>query len=211
VTAPGVAVRGVGHAYGERVVLRDLDLDVPAGSSLAVFGPNGAGKSTLLRIVAGLLRPLRGSATLDGARLADAGPELRRRVGYVGHRPLVWGGLTCAENLELYARLYGLSAGAGAAALARVGLAERAGDPARSLSQGMGQRLGLARALLHEPDLLVLDEPHASLDADGAALVDGVIEAARGRTTLVLATHDRERGRALCAQTATLERGERVG
>jgi heme exporter protein A len=210
VTPPVLALRGVGHAFGERVVLRDLDLELAPGSSLAVFGPNGAGKSTLLRIAAGLLRPLRGSATLDGELLAEAGPKLRRRIGYVGHRPLVWGGLSCAENLALYARLYGLPAQAAAASLARVGLAERAGDTARSLSQGMRQRLGLARALLHEPDLLVLDEPHASLDADGAALVDALIEAARGRATVLVATHDRERGRSLCAQTATLERGERV-
>jgi ABC-type multidrug transport system ATPase subunit len=164
----------------------------------------------MLRIVAGLLRPLRGTATLDGAPLADAPPALRARVGYVGHRPLVWGGLTCAENLALYARLYGVEQGEVAAALERVGLAERAGDPARALSQGMRQRLGLARALLHAPDLLVLDEPHSSLDAEGAGLVDALIEGARGRATVLMATHDRERGAALCAHTAVLERGQRV-
>jgi heme exporter protein A len=207
---PAVATRGLGHAYGERVVLRDVEIDVPAGSSLALFGPNGAGKSTLLRIVAGLLRPLRGEATIDGAPVEATEPEVRRRVGYLGHRPLVWSGLSSRENLRLYAELYGAPPAAVDGALERVGLEERADDPARALSQGMRQRLALARALLHDPDLLVLDEPHASLDADGAALVDDLLRDARGRATVLIATHDRERGTALCAQTATLRRGERV-
>jgi heme exporter protein A len=204
---PLLEIDGVGHAFGERVVLRDVHLRVEAGASLALFGPNGAGKSTLLRAVAGLLRPLRGEVRIDGAAACGADAQVRRRVGYVGHRPLVWGGLSARENLVLYARLYGLADGAADAALATVGLVARAGDPARELSQGMRQRLGLARALLHGPDLLVLDEPHAALDSGGEELVDEILHASAGTRTVVLATHDRERGRALCSSTATLADG----
>ncbi len=153
------------------------------------------------------MRPLKGEALLDGTNASDAPPALRRRVGYVGHRPLVWGGLTARENLLLYARLYGISEDAVAGQLARVGLAGRGDDLARELSQGMRQRLGLARALLHEPDLLVLDEPASSLDDEGTALVDAVVREASGSATVLLATHDHERGRALCQGVATLRDG----
>jgi heme exporter protein A len=204
---PRVEARGLGHAFGERVVLRGVDLRVEPGSSLAVFGPNGAGKSTLLRALAGLVRPLKGEALIDGTAASDAPPAVRRRVGYVSHRPLVWGGLSARENLLLYARLYGVPESAVDRQLSRVGLDRRAGDLARSFSQGMRQRLGIARALLHEPDLLVLDEPASSLDEEGAALIDALLREARGTATVLLATHDRERGRALCEHTATLREG----
>jgi heme exporter protein A len=207
VAPPLVEARGLGHAFGERVVLRDVELRVEPGSSLALFGPNGAGKSTLLRMLAGLLRPLKGQALLDGTAASEAPPALRRRVGYVGHRPLVWGGLSARENLRLYARLYGVSGEAVDAQLARVGLGGRGDDLARELSQGMRQRLGLARALLHEPDLLVLDEPASSLDDEGTSLVDELVRGSRGQVTVLLATHDRERGRALCQHAATLHDG----
>ena len=207
---PGVEVRGVGHAFGDRVVLRDVQLEIAPGESLALFGANGAGKSTLLRAIAGLLRPLRGEVRICGTRAVDATPALRRRIGYVGHRPLVWDGLSCSENLRLYAALYGVRDEQARAALDRVGLAARANDPARALSQGMRQRLALARALLHEPGLLLLDEPHAGLDEQGSALLDEAIANAAGGATVVLATHDRERGRSLCAQTATLAAGALV-
>jgi heme exporter protein A len=207
VTPPLVEARGLGHAFGERVVLRGVELRVEPGTSLALFGPNGAGKSTLLRALAGLVRPLKGEALLDGTNASDAPPDLRRRVGYVGHRPLVWGGLTARENLRLYARLYGVPEDAADGELARVGLATRGDDLARELSQGMRQRLGLARALLHRPDLLVLDEPASSLDDEGTALVDTVVREARGSATVLLATHDHVRGRALCQGVATLRDG----
>jgi heme exporter protein A len=208
---PLVEVDAVSHAFGERVVLRDVALRVEPGASLALFGPNGSGKSTLLRAVAGLLRPVRGTVRLDGESAHGAGPEVRRRIGYVGHRPLVWGGLTPRENLTLYARLYEVEVAAVEGALERVGLARRADEPARELSQGMGQRLGIARALLHAPDVWVLDEPHASLDEQGEQLLDGLIRSAAGSATVVLATHDRERGRALCGATATLDEGSLAG
>jgi heme exporter protein A len=207
VTPPRVELQRVSHAFGDRVVLRDVDLRLEPGASLALLGPNGSGKSTLLRLVAGLGRPTRGRVLVDGSVPSEAGPAGRRRVGYVAHRPLVWGGLTPAENLRLYAQLYGVGNGAVDAALDRVGLAGRRDDRTTELSQGLRQRLGIARALLHDPDLLLLDEPHASLDEESAAAVDRLIRDARGTRTLVLATHDRARGAALCSAAASLESG----
>jgi heme exporter protein A len=207
VTAPVVELQRIEHDFGERQVLRGVELRIEPGASLALFGDNGAGKTTLLRILAGLLRPSRGEARIEGVPALTAGPALRRRVGFLSHRPLVWGGLTADENLRLVGRLYGLSDDATGAALERVGLAAHAGTRARDLSQGQRQRLGVARALVAEPDLLLLDEPHAGLDGRGSELLDTLLEGLRGSATIVLATHDHERGRRLCQNALTLTDG----
>jgi heme exporter protein A len=204
---PVVELLRVEHDFGERRVLRGVELRVEPAASLALFGENGAGKTTLLRVVAGLLRPTRGEAQLDGVPALTAGPALRRRVGFLSHRPLVWDGLTAAENLLLAARLYGLPDEDAHAVLGRVGLAEQAGVRARDLSQGQRQRLGVARALVASPDLLLLDEPHAGLDAAGSELLDGLIDGLRGSATILLSTHDHERGRRLCGSALTLRGG----
>ena len=163
--------------FGERRAVDRVDVDLAAGECLAVLGPNGAGKSTLLRMVATLLRPDAGEITVCGARLPDEAGDARRAIGYLGHDPLVYLDLTARQNLELYADLYGLDDARDRvdAALDRVGLLARSFDTARTFSRGMAQRLGLARALLHEPSLLLLDEPYAGLDAAGAHLLDGVL------------------------------------
>jgi heme exporter protein A len=207
VAPPAVELEDLAHAYGERPVLRGLDLRVEPGASLALFGDNGSGKTTLLRAVAGLLRPLRGRALVDGASPLDGGPDVRRRIGYAGHRALVWDGLSCRENLRLYADLYGLEHAAVEGALARVGLEDRGESRPPELSQGLRQRLGLARALLARPELLLLDEPHAGLDAAGAELLDRILGELRGSVTLLLSTHDHVRGRALCGTALTLRDG----
>ena len=206
-TAPVVELQRIEHDFGERQVLRGVELRIEPGASLALFGDNGAGKTTLLRIVAGLLRPSRGAARIGGVPALTAGPALRRRVGFLSHRPLVWGGLTADENLRLVGRLYGLADDATGAALERVGLAAHAGTRARDLSQGQRQRLGVARALVAEPDLLLLDEPHAGLDGRGSELLDTLLEGLRGSATIVLATHDHERGRRICQNALTLTDG----
>ena len=205
--APVVELQRIEHDFGERPVLRGLELRIEPGASLALFGDNGAGKTTLLRIVAGLLRPSRGEARIEGVSALTAGPALRRRVGFLSHRPLVWGGLTADENLRLIGRLYGLSDDATGAALERVGLAAHAATRARDLSQGQRQRLGVARALVAGPDLLLLDEPHAGLDGSGSELLDSLLEGLRGSATIVLATHDHARGRRLCENALTLTNG----
>jgi heme exporter protein A len=204
---PVVELLRIEHDFGERRVLRGVELRVEPAASLALFGENGAGKTTLLRVVAGLLRPTRGEARLDDVPALAAGPALRRRIGFLSHRPLVWDGLTASENLVLAARLYGLPDTEASAALERVGLGDLADMRARDLSQGQRQRLGVARALVAGPDLLLLDEPHAGLDAAGSELLDGLIEGLRGSATILLATHDHERGRRLCGSALTLRDG----
>jgi heme ABC exporter ATP-binding subunit CcmA len=205
VTAPRVELRGVGHAYGGRVVLAGVDRVLEPGRSLGLLGPNGSGKSTLLRCVAGLLRPRAGSVLVDGQESCELPPAERARVAYAGHRPLLWGGLSARENLVLSAGLYGLGAETAEAALELAGLAEAAERPAAALSQGQRQRLALARALLPSPQLLVLDEPHSGLDEASSARLDDLLSDARGGVTIVLATHERSRAELLCDELLHLE------
>jgi heme ABC exporter ATP-binding subunit CcmA len=190
--SPAIQAAELSLAYGERWVLRELTLELRAGSTLAVLGPNGAGKSTLLRIVATLLRPTEGSIAVFGSELPREAWKLRGRIGYLGHQPLLYRDLGAVENLTFHARLFGLP-GDGreriAELLDRVGLAHRAGTRLDEMSAGMVKRLAVCRAVLHEPELLVLDEPLANLDPAGAEVVAPLLGPAPGRTR-VLVTHD---------------------
>lgn len=176
----------LGRRFGERDVLRNLDLDVPSGSFLLVTGGNGSGKSTLLSILAGLLAPTAGKLTVDARR---------EQIGYVGHEPLVYTELTALENLDLFGRLYRVTDRRERAGmlLERYGLWETRHEPVAGFSRGMAQRLALCRALLHEPDLVLLDEPYSGLDAEGASLLDGEIAELCGSRTLVVSSHLPER------------------
>ena len=204
-TAPRVELRGVGHAYGGRVVLAGVDLVLEPGRSLGLLGPNGSGKSTLLRCVAGLLRPRAGSVLVDGRESCELPAAERARVAYAGHRPLLWGGLSARENLLLCAGLYGLDSESAERALETADLEEAAERPAAALSQGQRQRLALARALLPAPSLLVLDEPHSGLDEASGIRLDALLAQARGHVTIVLATHERSRAERLCDELMQLE------
>ena len=189
-------LQGLCRDYGERPVLRDLTLELEDGASLAVLGPNGAGKSTLLRILATLLRPGRGKVEVLGCELPRQAWKLRPKLGYLGHAPLLYRDLTVTENLAFQGRLHGLpDSGRERAAelLEAVGMAARAGELTHNLSRGMAQRVAVCRALLHEPELLLLDEPFAHLDPEGAALVDPLLGPAPGRTR-ILVTHDPSAG-----------------
>jgi heme exporter protein A len=188
-----VALEGVGRAYGERVALRDVSFTLPAGATVAVFGANGAGKTTLLRILAGLLRPHAGRATVLGAELPREAYRTRGRTGLLGHEPLLYRDLTVRENLAFHARLHGIDAGRVETLIEQVGLAARAGDPVRTLSRGMTQRAAICRAVLHAPALLLLDEPLANLDPGGAAAVAPLIGRGCGPAR-VLISHDAEQG-----------------
>jgi heme exporter protein A len=188
-----VALDGLERRYGERVVLSGLSLRLPAGATLAVFGPNGAGKTTLLRVLATLLRPHGGSAEVLGASLPGDAWRVRGRVGLLGHEPLLYPQLSGRENLRLHARLHGLAHARVDEMLGAVGLAERGDDPVDELSRGMVQRLAAARAVLHDPELLLLDEPRAGLDPGAAEQLEPLIGRESGRTR-VLVTHDVERG-----------------
>jgi heme exporter protein A len=202
---PAVACAGLGRAYGERVVLRDVDFEVPAGTTLAVFGPNGAGKTTLLRILATLLRPHAGSARVLGRELPREGWAVRGRLGLLAHDPLLYRDLTARENLRYHARLHGVALERVETLLQAVGMRLRADEPVRMLSRGMTQRIAICRAVLHEPELLLLDEPYANLDPAAAELVAPLLSGG----TRVLISHDVEAGLAEADRVLGL-RGERV-
>jgi heme exporter protein A len=184
-----IELDGLTRRYGERVALDGLTLSLEAGRTLVVFGPNGAGKSTLLRVLATLLRPHAGSARVLGRELPREDWAVRGKVGLLSHDPLLYRDLSARENLDYHARLHGVPAGRAEELLGAVGLTLRAGDPVHTFSRGMVQRLAVCRAVLHDPPVLLLDEPRANLDPQAAALVEPLIGAASGRTRVVT-SHD---------------------
>jgi heme exporter protein A len=186
----GIELKGLGRAYGDRVVLRDVSLSVPAGATLAVFGANGAGKTTLLRILATLLRPQAGTASVLGHSLPDEAYAVRGRIGLLGHDPMLYRDLTARENLRFHARLHRVAQARVEELLERVGMASRGDEPVRTLSRGMTQRVAVCRALLHSPDVLLLDEPFANLDPGAAEIVGPLLSG----PTRVLISHDVEEG-----------------
>jgi heme exporter protein A len=175
--------------YGERVALAGVSVRVENGQTLAVLGGNGAGKTTLLRVLAGLLRPHGGTVRVLGAELPAERWKLPAQVGYLGHEPLLYRELSGRENLRYHADLHGAPRARVDELLAAVGMAERADDPVRDLSKGLVQRLAVARAVLHEPTLLLLDEPRANLDPAAAELLEPLIGRESGGTR-VLVSHD---------------------
>jgi heme exporter protein A len=189
--APAVALRELARAYGDRVALADVTLELARGATLAVFGANGAGKTTLLRVLATLLRPHGGEASVLGRALPREGWAVRGRLGLVAHDPLLYRDLTARENLRFHARLHDVSPKRAEELLEAVGMARRADEPVRSLSRGMAQRVAICRALLHEPELLLLDEPLANLDPGAAGAVAPLIGRGPAR---VLISHDVEQG-----------------
>jgi heme ABC exporter ATP-binding subunit CcmA len=203
---------GLVKRFGFRAVLRGLDLCVPRGQAIALMGANGAGKSTLMRLLTGLTRPDGGVLTVGGWVMPREAAQVRPHLGYVAHKPLVYDGLTARENLLFFGRLYGL---AGAALheraddlLAQVGLKKRAHDVVRGFSRGMLQRLSIARALLHAPDILLLDEPFTGLDLNGVEVLSGLVEAKRAAgCTIILTTHDPAHALRLCERLVVLARG----
>jgi heme exporter protein A len=188
---PAIELDGLERRYGERVALSGVTVSVPQGATLAVLGANGAGKTTLLRVLAALLRPHGGTARVLGAELPGERWKVPGRVGYLGHEPLLYRQLTGRENLRYHARLHGVDGPRVSQVLAAVGMERRADEPLQDLSRGMVQRLAAARAVLHDPPLLLLDEPRANLDPAAAELLESLIGRASGRTR-VLVTHDVE-------------------
>ncbi|HET6547803.1 MAG TPA: ABC transporter ATP-binding protein [Solirubrobacter sp.] len=181
-----IELADVGRAYGERIALSGVSLAVDAGEPLAVFGANGAGKTTLLRILATLLRPHRGEARVLGHALPGDGWAVRGRIGFLGHEPLLYRDLTARENLRFHARLHGVAFARVEELLEAVGLRARADDPVHTFSRGMVQRTAVCRAVLHAPELLLLDEPFAGLDPGAASLVAPLLTG----PTRVVTSHD---------------------
>jgi ABC-type multidrug transport system ATPase subunit len=184
-----VALEGLTRNYGERAALADVTLALPAARTLVAFGPNGAGKTTLLRVLATLLRPHSGEARVLGGRLPEDAWRVRGRVGLLGHEPLLYRELTPRENLRYHAGLHGVEEERVEERLAAVAMTRRGDEPVRTLSRGMAQRVAVARATLHDPELLLLDEPYANLDPAAIELVEPLIGASSGRTR-VLTSHD---------------------
>jgi heme exporter protein A len=192
-TPVAIALEGLTRNYGERTALEDVSLTLPAGETLVAFGPNGAGKTTLLRILATLLRPHSGKIGVLDAQLPDEAWQVRGRIGLLGHEPLLYRELTPRENLRYHARLHDVEDDRVEHQLDAVSMTSRADEPVRTLSRGMVQRVAVARATLHDPELLLLDEPYANLDPAAIELVEPLIGAGSGRTR-VLTSHDPGRG-----------------
>jgi heme exporter protein A len=195
VSVPALEARGVEKWYGPLPAVRGVDFSLAPGEFLVVFGPNGAGKTTLLRMLCGAVKPTHGAVLVGGEPVAE--DAARRRIGLLSHQTFLYPGLSAAENLDFYARLYGLPRRRElvAEALVSVGLADRAGDRVRTFSRGMQQRVALARTLLHDPAVVLLDEPYTGLDPHAAAMLSGILDRLRdGRRTVVLVTHNLSQG-----------------
>jgi heme exporter protein A len=212
--APAIEALGLARSFGERRVIDGLDLRVEQGAFLTVFGPNGAGKSTLLRILSTLDKPSAGELALFGRPVSEDPESSRALIGLVSHSPMLYASLSIEENLRLFARLYGVAQPQQRVRqmLARVGLEHRRYDLVRTLSRGMTQRAALARALLHEPRLLLLDEPFAGLDAQATKILDGLLAELKssGRHTVVLVSHDLEYGYQAASHLLLLARGREL-
>lgn len=210
---PHVEVHGLVKRFGYHAALAGVDLTVRRGEAVALLGPNGAGKTTLLRVLALLCRPTSGTVRIAGQDAPAQANALRRQVGFLSHQTLLVQDLSCRQNLLFYARLYGLPDADArvSAVLGRLGLRDRQDDRVRSLSRGLQQRLAIARAFLHGPSLLLLDEPHAGLDGDAATVLDAWLGELRGQgCTLLMSSHDAERATLLCERLVYLERGRVV-
>jgi heme exporter protein A len=205
-----IEVRKLIKRFGMKAILRGVDFHVEPGEFVALLGPNGAGKTTFLRILSSLSRPSLGEVKVAGYRLPDQAAQVRARLGVVSHMPLLYGDLTAEENLEFYARMYGITNYQSriTEVLEMVGLEARRKDLVRTFSRGMQQRLAIGRAVLHDPDVMLFDEPYTGLDQDASSMLDEVLRsvAAQGRT-VVMTSHDLARAEELATRFDVLSRG----
>jgi len=209
-TEPVILAKGITKSYGRARVLAGVDLEVRKGDRYVLFGPNGSGKTTLVKVLSTLMRPDSGELQLFGSPLGDDLRPVRARVGVLSHEPYLYAELTAWENLDFYARLYGIKDRADLvkASLREFGLLHRAHDRAGTLSQGMRQRLGLARALLHNPELVLLDEPYAGLDLGAQEMLSELlVRMSKGGRTVLCITHDMQKGFAIATRVGALAGG----
>ncbi|MBA3341343.1 MAG: heme ABC exporter ATP-binding protein CcmA [Gemmatimonadaceae bacterium] len=208
-TGAAISTESLTRSFGARRAVEGVSLSIGLGEALALFGPNGAGKTTLLRMLGGLLKPTAGSARIGGKAL-PGGPEVRRRVGLISHHTMLYDALTARENVEFVARLYSLPDAAGAAgrALSRMDMMEHADIPVRALSRGMKQRVSVARATVHDPSVVLADEPFTGLDVVGARALSDLILALRATgAAVILVTHNIEEGLGVATHAAMMHRG----
>lgn len=205
-----ITVKKLVKRFGLKTVLRGLDFNVQPGEFVALLGPNGAGKTTFLRILASLSRPSLGEVSIAGHKLPGEAAQVRARLGVVSHLPLLYGDLTAEENLRFYARMYGIPDYEAriTEVLNMVGLESRRRDLVRAYSRGMQQRLAIGRAVLHDPEVMLFDEPYTGLDQDASSMLDDVLKtvAAQGRT-VVMTSHDLARSEELATRFDILSRG----
>jgi heme exporter protein A len=208
-----IKVKNLVKRFGHKVVLRGMEFKVDPGEFVALLGPNGAGKTTFLRILASLSRPLAGSVQVAGYRLPEQAASVRRRLGVVSHLPLLYGDLTAEENLRFYGRMYSVPDLEVRInnVLEMIGLERRRRDLVRTYSRGMQQRLAIGRAVIHDPEVMLFDEPHTGLDQDACVMLDTVLRevAARGRT-VVMTSHDLVRAADLATRFDVLSKGKIV-
>ena len=207
-----VEVRGLTRAFGARKALDGVDFDLPDGAFLSIFGPNGAGKSTLLRVLTTLTPASKGTAKVMGLDVTADAVELREHIGFISHNPLLYPDLSAEENLLFFSEMYGLADPVARVTelLAAVELDHRRLDLVRTFSRGMLQRLSIARALLHHPDVLFLDEPYSGLDPHAMDILDSLIAQVRSEHTFVMISHDLAKGLELCSHALILARGRIV-
>ncbi len=210
--AAEIAVVGLTKIFGRRQILRGISFNVEKGGFLSIFGPNGAGKTTTLRVLATLLSPTAGSVTVAGADVREGAMAVRRQIGLISHSPLLYLDLTAYENLCFYADMYGLQDREERIdeLLERVELAHRRYDLVRTFSKGMRQRLAIARAILHRPRVLLLDEPHSGLDPRAIDILDGLLAEIRAEHTFVMVTHNIQKGLELGTQVMIIDGGKIV-
>lgn len=208
-----ISTHKLSKRFGHRLALQNVNLQVRAGEIVALLGPNGAGKSTLLRVLATLAQATFGAVEVAGCSLPEQGPGARGRIGYVGHQPLLYDDLSAEQNLAFFAGLYGIE-NAGRRIdllLGQFDLAARRAEPVRNFSRGMQQRLAIARAVLHKPAVLLLDEPHSGLDREAAAILDKLLRAqAKGGAAILIATHDLNRVLGLAHRVEVLAAGRLI-
>ena len=207
-----VEVRHISKVFGSRKAVDDVSFELPEGAFLSIFGPNGAGKTTLLRVLATLARPTGGEAFVAGIDIKENPDEAREHIGLISHQSMLYPDLTAEENLLLYAQLYGVEDAQARVddLLAAVGLSHRKLDLVRTFSRGMTQRVSIARALVHDPDVVFLDEPYSGLDPHAVEIFDSLIEDVRGDRTFVMVSHDLAKGFSMCTHALVLARGRVV-
>ncbi len=206
-----IVVKNLTKSFGTHYALRGINLEIPTGTFLSIFGPNGAGKTTFIRILSTLSRPSTGEIYFDDKNLRDHAESFRQRIGVIGHSTFLYDELTAFENLQFYAKLYSLPDARKRIqqALEEVGLLARADDFVRTFSRGMQQRLSIARAMLHQPDILLLDEPFTGLDQHASSMLKHwLAELKSEKRTILLVTHDLTHGLELADQVAIFVRGK---
>lgn len=208
-----IAIRNLSKRFGSKWALRDVNLELAQGEFLSLFGPNGAGKTTLIRIIATLSKPTGGTVTLNGVPTTRAGGTVRHQLGLVSHQTLLYPDLTAQENLTFFGRMYDVPDLTKRVdeVLELVGLFARRHDPVRTYSRGMQQRLAIARAIIHDPGIMLLDEPYTGLDPHATEILRGVLQRLVFQDrTVIMTTHDLERGLELCDRVAILANGRIV-